>query len=1650
MNQQEKNTVDEKTSYFVSIIWNPVTRFLGSLPFGLTILILLTASMAWATRIDALYGPQCSAWGFYRAGWFIALLAALAVSAFCAALNPKRWTKRKIGFMIIHSGVLVLLAGCAISLIWGWEADMTVYEGCQRSKAVSSQYVLNIRIFPKDPDNDFQKSNDAFEQNEKQPNIIDPQIVSPIAPGPISWSQYKKLSWFPWGLVKPAPGLIYSGQGSGLNIKVRLLDFRKPYRELTVDQTLTLAVRPALKSETTKNVSASGDWTEITLQASRNIQEGLIGRSRLTGGQQVTYRRLTSDAQKQSFLNAPKNAVDTDVFTFVHVGKTYQFTLKDFLPEGKTVEDLRNGDDSPLPKVPLGDDVALTMINMEDAMGAAVFDVYKKDASGQYEVSGSMTLLCLLSEFNRNDPTNDVYGEYFRPETSEQKSDSTEENPMASMRAKLLGPRLELAMDSSRTMYYRTVVGKTVTTGEFPYTTPTLVFEGTPYAAVVQPRMDAPGVRYMETPLEEQKPSENDSAAALLSVECNGQTAERWVTLGVNNPMFPPEWYRNSDSWTIPVKNDKGESRWLTLTMPRKTVDLGFNLLLERFNRRLDPGTSMPSHYSSDVTALYPKNSKGESKKFEHVNIQLNQPVNFVNPNNGQSYRLYQSSFNGPLDKSGELAKWVAKNQTVKTNASAPLYSSTFTVNYDPGRGLLYLGCLMICAGIGALYYLNKTMKGGNEVSEANAVTLSPSGEQKDSNAQDITDSKQTSGVNASTVGILLAVVLSALLSSNALADDYSSLATLPALDSGRVEPLSTAAVEAVKSICGTDSPRFSLDSAQLTGELSADSAARITRYFTDGGKTRKFSALELYMLWQMEPEVWEHIPFIECKNPDLRRLLGVPLVDKNGKALKYVSPRQASKSTILPEYRYNLELQIQAEQRAGIQHQQSKLEKSIIKLFDAVELYRKITFYPPASQNPRMACAPIVARLLQDQLAGWGMQLQAALSAYTDDAVKQIPQTLSQYGETLRMIFLADENDQQSQRMDRSLGTITHLIDLYSSNLDKAIGAVEKNASLVTQLQKAKTDLALIRYHLYDEGGLPGLVPSLNPDAVDLWRTPEDRLPVWLPITVLLYGDKTVLSGYPETKIESFRKAWDKAVKATASNNAKGQAAAFAEIRSTLKDLGRYADSKRDALLPKDRLDNKVLDASRYPSTIEAEKLLQWEQTYYKTKPFNWSLVFSTLATLVCLALAFFPRKVIVLHSTDVSQLATRNSQLSFAFAIPVTLLAIAVIFSGFGLGLRGYIMSRSPVANMFETIMFVSFMSGALGLILPLALAYPDRMRQAWNDSRLQFSYPLKRYLPLQIVRWILAAILFYMMVFVSYGAGQGYAAVSLLPRRALGAALPCVSDLLVWLSSLALLGIVVIYVPRTLIFPFMMSRKHNDESNAAEKTKISIVPLLCASALTTLLTAAALHAPMFNDSLKNLMPILRDNFWLGVHVISIVGGYGTAMLAWALGTAALCAFTVGKYTTDESGAVVPPAITSTLSRLMYLCIPATIWLLAIGIILGGLWADVSWGRFWSWDRKEVWALISMFVYLIFVHARHWGWFKRNRDMTMALTSVFGALAILMAWYGVNYLLGSAMHGYASGSGGLVPALAFAGANIVLTVMALIRYGLVGKTER
>jgi hypothetical protein len=89
----------------------------------------------------------------------------------------------------------------------------------------------------------------------------------------------------------------------------------------------------------------------------------------------------------------------------------------------------------------------------------------------------------------------------------------------------------------------------------------------------------------------------------------------------------------------------------------------------------------------------------------------------------------------------------------------------------------------------------------------------------------------------------------------------------------------------------------------------------------------------------------------------------------------------------------------------------------------------------------------------------------------------------------------------------------------------------------------------------------------------------------------------------------------------------------------------------------------------------------------------------------------------------------------------------------------------------------------------------------------------------------------------------------------------------------------------------------------------------------------------------------------------------------------------------------------------------------LLAAGTILGAVWADNAWGHFWSWDSKEVWALISLLVYLLLLHARRAGW---AGDFGMCLTAVLGATAVFFTYYGVNFVLGTGMHAYGSGAAG------------------------------
>ncbi len=186
---------------------------------------------------------------------------------------------------------------------------------------------------------------------------------------------------------------------------------------------------------------------------------------------------------------------------------------------------------------------------------------------------------------------------------------------------------------------------------------------------------------------------------------------------------------------------------------------------------------------------------------------------------------------------------------------------------------------------------------------------------------------------------------------------------------------------------------------------------------------------------------------------------------------------------------------------------------------------------------------------------------------------------------------------------------------------------------------------------------------------------------------------------------------------------------------------------------------------------------------------------------------------------------------------------------------------------------------------------------------------------------------------------------------------------------------------------------------------------------SAITLLSILAAIGA---GKNLEPVQPVLNSQYWLIIHVLMVVGSYGVFALSAVL--AHLLLITSNK--SLEKGVL----------QSLYLGVA----LLTLGTILGGVWAAQSWGRFWDWDPKEAWAFISICVYLVFIHLYRRG---SLRFLGLAFGSIIGFTFISFTWYGVNYLLGTGLHSYGFGSGGVTYYLIYIfGEMAFLTTLGLI----------
>ncbi|MEC4117189.1 cytochrome c biogenesis protein CcsA [Myroides phaeus] len=173
---------------------------------------------------------------------------------------------------------------------------------------------------------------------------------------------------------------------------------------------------------------------------------------------------------------------------------------------------------------------------------------------------------------------------------------------------------------------------------------------------------------------------------------------------------------------------------------------------------------------------------------------------------------------------------------------------------------------------------------------------------------------------------------------------------------------------------------------------------------------------------------------------------------------------------------------------------------------------------------------------------------------------------------------------------------------------------------------------------------------------------------------------------------------------------------------------------------------------------------------------------------------------------------------------------------------------------------------------------------------------------------------------------------------------------------------------------------------------------------------------HLNYMDPAISNLQPVL-NSYWLIIHVAVIVGSYGPFTLGMILGVVSLILMIL----TNEKNKKRMDLNIKELTYINEMALTVGLVLLTIGNFLGGQWANESWGRYWGWDPKETWALISIMVYAFVIHARLVP--AMRGTWIYNLFSVVAYYSIMMTYFGVNFYL-SGLHSYASGDKVITPA--------------------------
>ncbi|WP_054714430.1 cytochrome c biogenesis protein [Marinifilum fragile] len=212
-------------------------------------------------------------------------------------------------------------------------------------------------------------------------------------------------------------------------------------------------------------------------------------------------------------------------------------------------------------------------------------------------------------------------------------------------------------------------------------------------------------------------------------------------------------------------------------------------------------------------------------------------------------------------------------------------------------------------------------------------------------------------------------------------------------------------------------------------------------------------------------------------------------------------------------------------------------------------------------------------------------------------------------------------------------------------------------------------------------------------------------------------------------------------------------------------------------------------------------------------------------------------------------------------------------------------------------------------------------------------------------------------------------------------------------------------------------------------AKKSKLA----LAATAVLAGLFLFVAHLSWMNPEVTNLVPVLKS-YWLTIHVAVITSSYAFLALGAILGMINLTLYILQNKKNKD---VIAENVVD-LSRISEMTMTIGLYFLTVGTFLGGVWANESWGRYWGWDPKETWALVSILVYSFVLHMRFIPGLKSI--YTFNLVSIWSYSSILMTYFGVNYYL-AGLHSYAKGDPVPIPVWVYYSVAI-LFALSLIAY--------